>query len=134
MFNPFPELLTYGLLAPFIIRTALGFAYLRLGMHAATKNRHSLEQGLSPVFKSGSRTAVYFLPGIEILAGLALILGFYTQVAAIITAIISLFFASAVYFQKFPSAEGPLFNFLAFAASLSLILSGAGFFALDRPF
>lgn len=133
MFNPFPELLTFSLLAPFIVRTALGFVFMRLGLHILTTDRHLWEHSIKEISGFNWRWSVYVFGAVEVATGVLLILGLYTQIAAIVVAVASLKFLILSHFWKLPEREGRLFYFLAFAASLSLLFSGAGFFAIDLP-
>ncbi len=133
MFNPFPELLIYSLLAPFVIRTALGFIFVRLGANVFTVERHAF-QNIFKEMKLGSGLEVlYILGAIEVIGGALLILGFYTQLAAVALAVLSFIFVITSHFGRHFGKETMLFNFLMFAGCVSLLFSGAGFFALDLP-
>lgn len=133
MFNPFPELLTFSLMAPFFVRTALGFIFLRLGTHTMTSERHAWEHFSKEIAGFSWKWGVYVFGAAEIIFGIMLVLGVYTQIAALITALMSLKILILSHFWKLPMRETSLFYFLALAASLSLVFSGAGFFALDLP-
>lgn len=70
---------------------------------------------------------------VELLAGLSLILGLYTQIGALIAGIISLILLISKLLGKPFGTEGVLFDFILLSISLSLMFSGAGFLAFDLP-
>lgn len=118
MLNPFPELLTYSTLAPFILRVVLGLIFLDLG---ALK------------FKNRKMGWMSVLGALEIIGAVMLFLGFYTQIAALGFAILT---GIELYIEWKDSQmlKGDLvFYLLLFAISLSLLLTGAGAYARDIP-
>lgn len=131
--NIFPELLTYGLMAPFILRVFLGgiliyFAYLKFFSERDDKAAFFESVGMKPgsVFTSVIGAA-------ELTGGVMLVIGFYTQVAAIVAAGLML---AAVYIKwRHPQAlrNDIEFYVLLFVVALSLLFTGAGFFAFDLP-
>lgn len=133
MLSPFPILLSFGIIAPFLIRILLGILYVRYGWFKIKKGRNVKaaffeQMGLRP----GTAFTLTF-GAIEIVGGFMLIAGFYAQVAAIILSIIMLG-ALAAKFRK-PSALSADMDFylVLFVATLSLVFSGAGAFAFDLP-
>jgi len=122
MLSLFPDLLTFGLLAPFIIRLTLGLFYIVWG------NKH-----LRIVWGKGGRNMdhlVWWTSRFSVLAaflaGISVFAGLYMQVGALVLAALSLFFA-----YNEPSTR---VQFLLLAAmAFSLLFSGAGFFAFDLP-
>lgn len=131
--NPFPELLTFGLLAPFLLRVTLGFILINLGHLKLTKERVRWETAFETMGFKSKESLTKIFGFIEIAGGLALILGFYTQIAALVFALIA--FAELYVEQKEESlfARDVVFYLLLFVIALSLLFSGAGFFALDYP-
>ena len=115
MLNPFPNLLTLGLVAPFLIRLILALTVITLGKHKLKSSRKDI------------------LGYIEIVAGVFLVLGFLTQVAALV---LILLFGYELY-KKIKSraflSNGVNYYFILFVLSLSLLLSGAGAYAFDLP-
>src|SRR3989338_3786457 len=90
MLNPFPDLLTFGFFAPLLLRLALGVVFLDFGRHTLTKGRAqhgALFEALG--LKQGERYA-RLLGNLEIIIALMFIVGFYTQIAAIIALMLSL--------------------------------------------
>lgn len=133
MLNPFPDLLVYSMMAPFIVRLAVGLIFIRFGALGISADRHRLAQ----VFERfGARPGMFFavfVSLIELIAGAMLVVGFYTQIAAVATALISIgLIWEKLLGRKFGS-EGVLFDLLLLSVSLSLLFSGAGFLAFDLP-
>lgn len=130
MLTPFPDLLTYGLLAPFLLRLALGALFLKAGSKkvrgVAWTNTFFKRIGIHP-----ARYYTSLLGVIEVATGLMLVAGFYTQVASIASAIICAFCwrAKKTHPAETPGSRGAFL--LMFVISLSLLFSGAGFYAFD---
>ena len=132
MLNVFPDFLTFGLLAPFLLRLAVGFLFLKAGVKKAKGGAWT-----TPIFEKmhlrpGARYTLA-LGVIEVVSGILLIIGLYTQVAALAAALISLFgwYAKKKHPSETPGSKGAFL--LLFVISLSLLFSGAGFFAFDLP-
>ena len=129
----FPDLLTYGLIAPLILRAALGltliyFSYLKFGKERFEKIVFFDSLGMKP-----GAYYVNAIRGIELLGGIMLVVGAYTQIAAMVIALVML----ATMFIKWRHPESLRndieFYLLLFAVALSLVFLGAGFFAFDLP-
>lgn len=133
MLSIFPEMLVYSLFAPFILRLGLGFIFVRFGGLALSSDKYRLME----VFRNAHlNPPVFFatiLGAIELLVGLSLILGLYTQIGALIAGIISLILLISKLWGKPFGTEGALFDFMLLSISLSLMFSGAGFLAFDLP-
>lgn len=133
MLNPFPDLLAFGLTAPLLLRVVLGAVFIDFGWSKLKKDREKkavLFEGL------GLRPGVYYaaLSGvIELAAGILLVIGLYTQIAALAALVISL--AAYRLKKKHPESMESARGFLALLCiiSLSLLFSGAGFLAFDLP-
>lgn len=133
MISPFPELFAFGWFAPTIIRLVLGIFFVRFGI---LKLRSEKSEKLTFFELAGFPRAHMFLlisAWVEIIGGLMLIAGLYTQIAAII---LSMFMFGAV-FIKWRKPEllknDAEFYVLLLAATATLIISGAGAFAFDIP-
>lgn len=110
----FPELLTFGLVAPFLLRIAVGLIILQLG-----KERYSKQ------YKSSSF--------IYVITGLLLIGGLYTQIAVILALIILKF---DFYMDKKispVSREKFILQVILNVIVISLLFTGPGFLAFDLP-
>lgn len=134
MINPFPDLLPYYFVAIFVLRATLGlmfisFAYKKLFRERAMCITFFHKLGLRPA-------AVYFwvVSGLELVAGVLLIVGFLTQIAALITGI--LMTLATIIKWRHPAAlpkNTIEFYILLAIVSFVLISMGAGAFALDLP-
>jgi len=133
MLNPFPELLTYGLVGPLLIRLALGIFFVLLGYDKLRNGKEHLEGFFESLSLKPVRYYVKGLGIIETVAGVLLMAGLITQIAAIIVSII-LIVSIVVSFRK-PEAnlKSPLVYALLLVMALSLITTGAGFLAVDLP-
>jgi uncharacterized membrane protein YphA (DoxX/SURF4 family) len=119
---------------PLIIRLTLGAYFVlagwaKLGNAAGfIKEVHSF--GILP----GQAATLYgiLLPYFELAAGVLLIVGIWTTLAAMLTSLMLLSFVIA--FGAFPKGGELLFNkdILLLAASVSLLYSGAGALSIDR--
>ncbi len=129
--NSFPDLLTYGQLSPFILRIVLGLIALNLGGLKFGKEKHNWKKVFETIHFEPAEYFVKALGFIEIVGGLAIIFGFYTQIAAIIFSVV--FFCEMILEYREESLEKRNLSFylLMFAISLSLIFTGAGAFAFD---
>ena len=134
MLNVFPELITFVLFAPFMLRVAVGILFFFWGIRLLWREKHAeaastlrVEWGSMGVF------FIWYLAFTEILLGLTLIAGFFTQIAAIVGMIISgkLYFYSTRY--PIVAHADKTTYFLIFIICLSLLLTGAGIFAIDLP-
>ncbi len=131
MLNLFP----IQFLAPFayfLLRVCIGFVLIRLGViHIG--NRHILKETFSlSLFPYGLFFA-WYLGIVEIIIGGLFITGFLTQLAALLSIILSLKFI--VMHKRFhhPLIPPRLTYILFLFISLSLFITGAGIFAFDLP-
>jgi len=112
--STFPELLTFGLFAPLILRLTAGLFILYRG-----SERYKKPYQITSVF--------YFISGI------LLILGFYTQIAAILALLVLKF---DFYTDKkigLISREKFILQVVVNIIVISLLFTGPGFFAFDLP-
>ena len=132
-FNIFPELFSYSLLAPLILRIVLGFIFLNLGSLKLGKEKSGWMSSLRVL---GIRPAGFFtglLGIVEILGGLLLIAGAYTQLTALILAVICISELLIEYEEESILKRDMVFYLLLAAICISLLLTGAGLFAIDIP-
>jgi uncharacterized membrane protein YphA (DoxX/SURF4 family) len=120
------------MLAYFILRVAFGFVLLVLGFRHL-KHKESLYQTLVLRIFPFGKTATFILIIAEIVLGIMFILGYYTQIAAIIAMGIS--FEMLLMRNKFKTSLLPsrLMYLLFLGIALSLFITGAGAFAFDLP-
>lgn len=129
----FPDLLTYSLIAPFILRVSLGlvlvyFSYLKFGKERMEKITFFDSLGMKPgIFY------VNTIGCIELIGGILLVVGAYTQIAALGAALIMLA-ATYIKWRRPESLRNDIeFYILLLVIAVSLIFTGAGFFAFDLP-
>jgi uncharacterized membrane protein YphA (DoxX/SURF4 family) len=133
MLNPFPDFLTYSLLAPFILRLVSGLIFMDLGILAFKNEKERWVISFSALKVPNPRLATKILSGIEIAGGIMFISGFYTQVAALVLALLVFCEAYVEYKDPLILKRNFVFYTMLLAIVLSLIFSGAGAFAVDLP-
>ena len=134
MVSMFPTLLDYDFVAISVLRIVLGlifigFAYLKFFRERPAR--------IAFFEKLGMRPAIVFfglVTGVELLAGVLLVVGAFTQIAALVAGII-MTLATAI---KIKRPEALPFNTLDFyiilaVASFVMIFIGPGAFAVDLP-
>jgi uncharacterized membrane protein YphA (DoxX/SURF4 family) len=131
--NTFPDLLTFSTLSPFILRVVLGLIIINLGYLKLTKEKVAWQELFETINVHPAKVFVKVLAFIEIIGGLMLVAGSYTQLTSIVFSI--LFFCEAVleYRESNLEKRNLTFYILMFTISLSLIFLGAGAFAVDLP-
>jgi putative oxidoreductase len=132
-FNIFPELFTFSLIAPFILRIVLGYIFINLGLLKLTKEKSGWIGSLHTL---GIKPAGFFvgLIGIvEIIGGLLLLVGAYTQLVALVFAIIAISETLIEYKENSILRRDLAFYLLLSAICISLLLTGAGAYAVDIP-
>lgn len=133
MLNPFPELLNYALLAPFLLRAVVGLIFLDLGI---LKFKGEKARWISSFETLGVHPAdllVGLYGALQVVGGIMLLVGVYTQIAA-------LFFVLSTGIELYIEWQARevlkrdiTFYLLLFVISLSLLLTGAGAYAIDLP-
>ena len=131
--NTFPDLLTFGILSPFLLRVVLGLITINLGNLKLGKEMVAWQELFETINIHPAKFFVKFLAFVEIIGGFMLVVGSYTQLISMIFA--TLFFCEAVLEYRDPNLEkrNITFYILMFTISLSLIFLGAGAFAFDLP-
>lgn len=133
MLNTFPSLLTFSLAAPFILRVVLGIIFILAGYIKIFKKRNDSVNMFSV---AGFPVPVFFfwlVALVEVIAGAALVIGFGTQIAAILIGLITLG-GLFIKIRKPELLRQPIdFYVFALAIAISLTLTGAGFWAFDMP-
>lgn len=121
MLSTFPTLLAYQGFAPLIIRLVVGITLVYFGY----------EKTLGKGKSSGSNTKAYGIG--EIITGVFLVIGLFTQLAALINVIILLIKIGHKINHKAFLTDGINYYALLFAMALSLLFTGPGFLAFDLP-
>ena len=133
MLSIFPDLLTYNLLAPLILRVTLGLLFISLGYLELTREQNRWRIIFETIrFKPAAFWTKLF-GVIEIVGGALLVIGLFTQIAALLFALISL--AECYIENRAPVVlkRNIVFYVLIFVIALSLLFTGAGFLAFDLP-
>jgi uncharacterized membrane protein YphA (DoxX/SURF4 family) len=117
----FPILLSYQQLSPFIIRVVLGITLAYFGYNKILRKGQS----------SGSNSTTY--GWVEIVIAVFLIIGLWTQLAALLNAIILVIKLGFKIKEKKFLSGGINYYILLLTMAISLIFTGAGAFAIDYP-
>jgi uncharacterized membrane protein YphA (DoxX/SURF4 family) len=133
MLNVFPELLTYSTFGPFLLRVVIGLIFVDLGL---LKFKDEKKRWITTFKSLGLKPAdglvsVYGL--IQLIGGFMLLLGAWTQVAALGFAIFTAIEGYIEWTEGSILKRDIVFYILLLAISLSLLVTGAGAFALDLP-
>ena len=129
MLNPFP-IQFLSMLAYTILRVCVGAILIHLGIKHNVR-RHDIKHSLPlPNF---SVFVALTLSLVELVTGVMLIAGYYTQYAAL--AVMGMSAVILLFYRQFASPLIPnkTFYLLLFGAALSLFITGAGAFAFDLP-
>ena len=131
--NPFPSFLLYAFYAPFLLRLVVALVFIEFGYAKLTKERKSKAEFFQKIGLKPGTTFVIVFALIELVAGAMLLVGFYTQIAALVAGIILL--ASMLIKTKhsthFASTSG--YYFILLVICVSLLMTGAGAYAIDTP-
>jgi uncharacterized membrane protein YphA (DoxX/SURF4 family)/tRNA(Leu) C34 or U34 (ribose-2'-O)-methylase TrmL len=133
MLNVFPDLLNYSLLAPFILRLVIGVIFIDLGI---LKFRSEKERWMASFNTLGLRPADLFVPLyglVQLAGGVLLVVGLWTQAAALIFVILTGIELYIEWSAKEILKRDMVFYVLLFAISLSILVTGAGAYAIDLP-
>ncbi len=133
MLNPFPELLALSLLGPFLLRVVLGLIFIDLGF---LKLRGEKERWMSLFETLGLRPTTLFVPIyaiLEIAGGILLIIGLWTQIASLAFAIFTGIELAVEWRDRALLKRDLVFYLLILVISVSLLLTGAGAYAIDIP-
>lgn len=131
MLNPIP-IQYLALLAYFVLRFGAGIILIHLALRCYN-NRHNMAACVHDTFQSIAYPSVVLLIVGKLSIGLLFLLGFYTQYAAI--ALILMSFDLIFTRRIFASNDLPprIFYVLLLFVGISLLITGAGAFAVDLP-
>ena len=121
MLSIFPTLLSYEQLSPFILRLVLGITLAYFGY------RKIRGRGTS----SGSNSVIY--GAVEIVIAAFLVIGLFTQLAALLNAVILVIKLGFKIRDKAFLTDGINYYLLLLAIAISVMLTGAGWFSFDLP-
>lgn len=135
MLNPFPDLLVLGFFAPTVLRVAIACVFACIAWRTWSKADHLGRVALP--FIGARAWAPYLAGSAETLLAFMFLVGWYTQIAALIGILGTIKYVCYKLWwprmleEYYPMA--PWTVFLMSAICLSLLLSGAGALALDLP-
>ncbi len=121
MLSLFPSLLIYERFGQFLIRFVLGVTLAYFGYRKVIAKGHS----------SGSNSQMY--GATEIFLSLFLIIGLYTQLAALLNAIILVIKLSFKAKEGSLLSDGINYYILLLTMAVAVVFMGAGAFAFDLP-
>ena len=133
MLNPFPELLNYALLAPLLLRLVVGLIFLDLGVLKFRSEKERWVASFEALHLRPSDLMVAVYGGLQVIGGVMLILGLWTQIAALFFVLST---GAELYIEwkaRDVLKRDMVFYLLVFVISFSLLLTGAGAFAFDLP-
>lgn len=139
MLSILPQLLDFQFYAPLLLRLALGAVFLIHGYPKLFGDRSQFAGWLASMgFKPGWAWAL-LVAIVEVVAGALLVIGLFTQAAALVLAvellIIILWFKRGQKFVGGPAspAGGWEFDFVLLIMALALLILGPGAWAFDLP-
>ncbi len=118
--------------SPLILRAAVAIAFWVLAENFF-RNRKEIAVGLYPIIKSPGMAFAHFAYIVMGIFALAIAVGFYTQIVAILGVLTAL--KAWIFAKRYPHVfpHGRLAYFLLGLICLALIITGAGAFAVDSP-
>lgn len=111
----FPELFTFSFIAPFILRVVLGVLLIKRGFGRITAKEKAPQK---------------ILGGIVLIVGTLLVIGLFTQAAALV---VSLIIIASSIIMRGRHSRSLTERIIKLAIAVSLILTGPGSFAFDLP-
>lgn len=131
LLNPFP-IQWLALLAYLILRVITGLVLFLLARRHFL-HRHTLATTFTLSWWPYGRLSVYLLVVAELITAAMLTLGVYTQIAALLVAVMALKLFFFTQFRFHPLLPSPLFSLLLLGVALCLFITGAGALAFDLP-
>ncbi|MEI6864027.1 MAG: hypothetical protein WCK46_01470 [Candidatus Adlerbacteria bacterium] len=132
MLNPFPQLLFLGFFIPTLLRLAVACA-LGYSAYKVIQNRTTISHNSFFLIGKPHTALIWFSGSVTALVAAVLLFGYGTQYAAVLGAVISLKYSAIPKRLETLSPLSRSAYFLVFAICLSLLISGAGAFAMDLP-
>lgn len=132
MLSIFPTLLSFGIIAPFLLRLTLGIIFIYISYFIIYKNRKSFFDYYKKNKYPLPEFITSFFGVLTAITGLFLLVGFLTQIDVLVSIylLISLYLSD----KEIKAFEfNNSFYWLAGVVSISLLFLGAGAFAIDLP-
>ena len=133
MLNTFPSLLFLSPLAITVLRITAGLIFVYFGWLKLTKDKESKINFFETINFKPAIFWLYFVALTEIIVGLLITIGLFTQIASVIASTI-MGMSIAIKLTKPSSLPNTTdFYILFFVVFFTLIFTGAGAFAFDLP-
>ena len=130
MLNPFPSLLVLSFFAPTIVRTVAAIVIGVLTYHHY-QNQREIRSIISPIVGKLAEPLLWLVIIIEAATTVCLFVGFETQIAAIVGALLAI--RSIIVRPRALSPFDRSADWLLLAICCSLLLTGAGAYSFDIP-
>jgi len=115
----FPSLLAWSQISPLLIRLALGAVFIYWAYQ--------------PLFGKNNNSQKKTLAVIEAIIGILLVIGLWSQVAALAATIELILCSYKKITEKAFLTNGVNYYLILLVLALSLLVTGAGFFSIDLP-
>ena len=126
MLNPFP-IQFLALFGYFILRVVLGWLIFWQGYNLIYQARYNTQDNLPP------RWLLWSTGIIEIILGIQFLLGFLTQIAALVTLLLAIILLAVPRSRIRTFLPDTSFWLLVIGVCICLFITGAGVFAYDLP-
>jgi putative oxidoreductase len=133
MLNPLPELLSFTQLGPFILRLVIGLVFLDLGLLKFRSEKARWIESFKRLHLNPAGLLVPLYALIEIAGGILLMLGAWTQIAALAFVILVGLEFYVEYKDSSVLKRDFTFYLLVLAIAASLLFTGAGSYSFDIP-
>ena len=133
MLSVFPSLFTYALVVPFVFRIIVGAFFIYLAYATVNKDLKEKSAILENLKLKPGLFWLWIIIFIEIVGGVLLIAGLFTQVASLALSILIALNAIARWKNKKGVGFEASSILLLLVITLSLIFLGPGFYAFDLP-
>lgn len=130
MLSLFPSLLSYQQLSPFIVRVTLGAVFV-FWAYRTFRNKNGNLFAASALTSSPVNMKIIAI--VEAAAGILLVVGLWTQVAALVAAIDLLIRLIERVKNRAFLTDGVNYYLILLVMALSLLVTGAGRLAFDLP-
>lgn len=130
----FPHLLDYQMLGIFMIRATLGLIFIYFAYEKIVHERHVRTEFFEKLKLRPAKAFFWVVTLAELVAGIGLTIGLYTQAAAITTGVLMTLAALIKNHRPTVLPKNTVGFYIILAiASFSLLFLGAGAFAVDLP-
>ncbi|MBX4206310.1 DoxX family protein [Candidatus Parcubacteria bacterium] len=133
MLNPFPDLLNYAMLAPFLLRLVLGLVFIDLGILKFKSEKSRWVVSFEALHMRPTGLFVPLYGALQVAGGVLLVIGLWTQVAALLFAVFTFCELYIEWSGRAILKRDLTFYLFLFVISLSLLFTGAGAYAFDIP-